>query len=116
MYASVSKQYFEHTFLGLSSPLMHFQFVIAPFPSNRSIASRFRKVQHHRLIEELEPLHLFYRPGSSSRIIEDDESLAFGFEVGLGDEVDDITVLGEYFAEGFFELVDLYSLFEILDL
>lgn len=49
-------------------------------------------------------------------ILEDHESLAFGFQVLFGDEVDDGAVFGEDFCEGFFEVVDLYALFEVFNL
>jgi hypothetical protein len=41
--------------------------------------------------------------------------LAFCFEVGFGNEVDDGAVFGEYFSEGNFELVRFDALFEVFD-
>lgn len=59
-------------------------------------------VQQHRLIEQLEPLDLLNCPLSGFSLIKDYESLAFCFEVRLGDEFYDIAVFREDFREGFF--------------
>jgi hypothetical protein len=69
----------------------------------------------HRFLEELEALNFFDRSCGRRGIVEDDEGLAFGFEVGLRNEVDDVAVFGEDFAEGGFEFVDLYFFFEVAD-
>lgn len=47
--------------------------------------------------------------------VEDDKGLAFGFQVGFGDDVDDLAVLGEELGEGLFELLDFDALFEVAD-
>jgi hypothetical protein len=61
-------------------------------------------------------LDFFNRSRGGRGVVEDDEGLAFGFEVGLCDEVNDIAVFGEDFAEGGFEFIDLYFFFEVPDI
>lgn len=73
-------------------------------------------VQQHRLIEQFEPLDLLDCPLGSLSLIKDYESLAFCFEVRLGDKFDDIAVFREDFGKGFFELVRFDTFFQILDL
>jgi hypothetical protein len=60
-------------------------------------------------------LDFFNRSCGGQGVVEDDKSLAFGFEVGLRDEVDNVAVFGEDFAEGRFEFVNLYLFFEVAD-
>jgi hypothetical protein len=60
-------------------------------------------------------LDFFDRSCGGRGVVEDDKGLAFGFEVGLCDEVDDVAVFGEDFAEGGFEFVDLYLFFKVPD-
>jgi hypothetical protein len=60
-------------------------------------------------------LDFFDRSGCGRGVIEDDEGLAFGFEVCFRDEVNDVAVFGEDFAEGGFKFVDLYFFFEVAD-
>ena len=47
--------------------------------------------------------------------VEDDESLALRPEVRLGNDVDDIAVLGEDLGQGFPQRFGLDALFEVLD-
>jgi hypothetical protein len=61
-------------------------------------------------------LDFFNRSCGGRGVVEDDEGLAFGFEVGLCDKVDDVAVFGEDFAEGGLEFVDLYFFFEVPDI
>lgn len=82
---------------------------------DRSIASGLRKRQLHRLIKELKSLHFLNRPLRALYGVEDDESLALGFQVCLCDYVDDLAILGEELGQGFFELVWLDALLKIAD-
>jgi hypothetical protein len=82
---------------------------------NRSITPRLRKLQSHRLIKQIETLYLIDRLLRAFYAVENDESLAFGFEVCLCDDVNDFAVFGEEFCESFFELLDLDALFEVAD-
>lgn len=90
--------------------------MLTSFPQDRRVTLRLRKVKHHGLIEQLEPLHFLNGTLSSRNIIEYHESLPFGFQIFLCDQIDDVAVFREDFLQGFFQLVNLYSLFEILDL
>ena len=68
----------------------------------------------HGLLEELEPLHFFDGELGRLGVVEDDEGLALRAEVGLGDDVDDVPVLGEDLAEGLLQPFDLDPLLEVL--
>jgi hypothetical protein len=61
-------------------------------------------------------LDFFNRSRGGRGVVKDDEGLAFGFEVGLCDEVDYVAIFGEDFAEGGFKFVDLYFFFEVPDI
>lgn len=67
----------------------------------------------HGFVEEFEAIDFFNRFGGGGWVVEDDEGLSFCFEVGFGDQVDDVAVFGEDFGEGFFQLVGFYALFEV---
>lgn len=71
---------------------MGFEFVVGVLPADGGVASRLREVEEHRLLEELEALDLLDGALGGFYFVEDDESLALGLEVRLGDEVDDIAV------------------------
>ena len=73
----------------------------AALPLHRGVAFSPCIIQQHRLIEQLKPLDLLDRSLSSFGLVKDYKSLAFRFEVRLGDNVNDIAVLGENFGEGF---------------
>ena len=95
---------------------MCLEFLCAPLSLYCSIALCFRIVQQHRFIEQLEPLDFPDCPLGSFGLVEDHESLAFRFEIRLGDQFDDIAVFREDFHESFFQLVRFDTLFQIFDL
>lgn len=64
---------------------------------HRSIALCSCIVQVHGLIKQFEPLDLLDCPLGSFGLIEDYESLAFGFDIRLGDQFDNIAVFREDF-------------------
>ena len=66
-----------------------------------SIALGFCIVQVHRLIEQFESLDLLDCPLGSFGLVKDYESLAFGFEIRLGDQFNNIAVLREDLRKGF---------------
>jgi hypothetical protein len=61
-------------------------------------------------------LHFAECFGRALDFVEHNEGLAFSFEICLGDEVDDGSIFREYPFEGFFKLIGLDALFEVLDL
>lgn len=66
---------------------MSLQLVVASFPLNCRIASGFRIVQDHGLVEDVEAIDFLDSAGCRVDVIEDDESLALGLEVGLCDNL-----------------------------
>lgn len=94
---------------------MEFQLLLVSFSLHRCIALALGVVQQHRLLKQFEPLHLFNRALCSLDIFEDNEGLSFGFEVFLGNKVNDGAVFREDLGEGFFEVVDFYPLLKVLD-
>lgn len=70
----------------------------------------------HRLVKQFETLYFLDGPFGGCGIFKDHKGLAFCSEVFLRDEIDDVAIFGEYFSERFFKLIDLDSLFEVLDL
>ena len=81
---------------------MHLKLFRASLSLHRSIAPRSRIVQQHRLIEQFEPLNFFNGSLGGFGFVKDNESLAFRFEVRLGDEFDDIAVFREDLGESLF--------------
>lgn len=75
------------------------------------VAARSGKSDLHGLIEELEALDLLDGLEGGLGLVEDDEGLALGLQVGLGDNVDDVTILGEDGGQSFFERLGLHALF-----
>lgn len=95
---------------------MSLQLILSTLPQNCRIAPRFREIQHHRLIKELEPINLINGIRSRLNTIEDDKRLALGLQVSLRDDVDDVAIFREDFFKRFFQLVDFDSFFEVADL
>ena len=89
---------------------MLFELVRHPFLLHSSITPRLSVVKHHRLLEQLKALDLFDGSLGSFRIVEDNESLAFRFQVFLGYYVDDGTIFGEDLRECLFEWIDFDAL------
>jgi hypothetical protein len=52
---------------------------------------------------------------SGLNILEYNKCLAFCFEIGLCDDVDDVAVLGEDLCEALTQIGNLYALFEVLN-
>lgn len=90
--------------------------LLAGIPFHSRVAACLGEREYHGLVEERERLDfldgLFCRGGG----VEDNESLTFGFEVLLGDEVDDGAVLGEDGGEGLLKEWDLDRFFKVADL
>lgn len=95
---------------------MSIKFLRTSLSQDRRIAPRLRIIQHHRLLEQFEAIHLL--DGASCRInrVKDNERLALGLQVFLGDYLDDGTIFLEDLLQSFFQLVDLDAFFKIADL
>lgn len=86
---------------------MSLQLLRATFAENGSITPGLRIVQNHRLVKELEAIHLFNSAGCGINAVIDDERLALGFQVGLCDDLEHIAELGEDLFQRDLELINL---------
>lgn len=59
------------------------------------VAAGAREGDLHGLVEELEALDLLHGAQGGLGAVEDDEGLALSLQVRLGDDVDDVAILGE---------------------
>lgn len=100
-------------FLGHAPALVCVKLVLVARLEDRGVAPGPRQRQVHGLLEQLEALDLVDSGLGGFRLVEDDKGLALGLEVGLGDDVDDVAVLGEDGAQGLLENVGLNALFEV---
>lgn len=100
-------------FLGHAPALVRVKLFLVARLEDRGIAPGPRQRQVHGLLEQLEALDLVDSGLGGFRLVEDDKGLALGLEVGLGDDVDDVAVLGEDGAQGLLEDVGLDALFEV---
>ena len=69
----------------------------------------------HGLAENLEALDLLNRVGGRLCVLKDDKSLSFSLQVRLGDDLENISILGEDGGEGRFQGVNLDALLEVAD-
>lgn len=92
---------------------MRLQLITTALSQNRRIAPRLRIIQHHRFFKQFEPINFLNSVRSGLNIVEDDEGLALGLEVGFGDYLDDGAIFGEELFERFFEVVDFDAFLEV---
>ena len=96
--------------------LMRLQPILSILPLHRRIRPRLRKRQLHLLPQHVEAVQLVNRILSRFHRVEDYEGLTFGFDVLFGDDVYDIAIFFEDFADGLDELGDFNALVQIADL
>ena len=82
---------------------------------DRRIAPTLRKLDSHRLVVQIEALKHLHGLGGLIGGVVDDEGLAAGLEVLLGDDVDDLAELAEDLLQAVDERWDLDLLVEVLD-
>lgn len=102
------------TLFGDSPALVLLELVVVAECLDRSIAFCPRHRQAHWLLKEVKALQV---PNGSLRglgAVEDDERLALRPKVRLGDNIDDIAVLGENVSQGLPQRFGLDALFEVL--
>jgi hypothetical protein len=95
---------------------MRFQSLLAIFFLHSLIGAGFGECKSHRLVEEVEPLQRINGILRSIDRVEDDERLAFGFEVLLGDDVDNVAEFAEDVAERGGQGGDFDAFVEVADL
>lgn len=106
----------KRTLLGEPVLLVGVELLRGAVHRNRLVAARPRHGQAHRLIKEREPVDLvdgFLRGGGA---VEHDKRLALGFEVRLGDDVNDLPEFGKDGAQRFGKRFGLDALLEVLDI
>lgn len=101
------------TFLGDASALVGVELLLVARALDSDVAASTRQGEVHGLVEELEALDLLDRFQSRLLVVEDDKRLALGLEIALGDDIDDIAVLGKDDLEGFLERLGLDALFKV---
>jgi hypothetical protein len=89
------------------------KFLLIASLDHGGIASGARHGNVHRLLEELEALHIFDGCLRRLRAVENDKGLALGLEVRLGHNVNHVAILGEDGAQGLFERLGLDALLEV---
>lgn len=95
---------------------MNLQLVSPSLAQNRRVTARLRIIQNHRLLKQVKAIDLLNSVRGGVHAVEDDERLALGLQVRLGDDLEDVAIFGEDLFEGFLELVDLYPFFEVANL
>lgn len=103
----------KHTLLSDTSALVELELLVVAGLLNRGVASGASEGELHGLVEEVEALDLLDGLQGGLRLFKDDEGLALGLQVGLGDDVDDGAVFGEDGVEGGLEGFGLDALFEV---
>lgn len=106
------------TFLSQPSPLVCLELgtLLAGIPFHGRVTACLGERKHHGLVEKWKRLDFLDGLFRCRGRVEDDESLTFGFEVLLGDEVDDSAVLGEDGGEGLLKEGYFDGLFKVADL
>lgn len=89
---------------------MSLQFIISTLTQYRSVTLCLRIIQDHRLIEEIEAIHLLNSASRGIHAIEDNESLPLGLQILFGDNLNHIAELGEDLLQGDFQLLNLNAL------
>ena len=74
---------------------MHLELVLIAGEFHGGVTPCLRIVQDHRLVKELEALHLADRAFGRLDAVEHDERLAFGLHVRLGHKIHDVAVFRE---------------------
>lgn len=95
---------------------MSIEFIRPTLSQDRRIAPRLRIIQHHRLLKQLEAIHLLNGASRCLDTVEDDKRLPLGLQVLLGDYLDDVAIFLEDLLQSFLQLVDLDAFFEVADL
>lgn len=92
---------------------MRVKLLFAASQLHGGIAPGARQRDMHRLLEQLEALHLLDGGQRRLGLIEDDEGLALGLEVRLGHNVDHVAILGEDGVQRLLERLRLDALLEV---
>lgn len=105
----------SHTFLRLPVSFVSLKLFLATVQGHGLVTTGSCERDSHGLVEQLEPLDFFNGIARAFCIIENDESLSFGLQILLDDNIDDIAKFGKQGSQGFSERFKLNALFQILD-
>ena len=103
----------KHTLLSKAPALVLVKLFLVARLNNRGVAPRLRQSHQHGLLKQLEALEFFDGGLSRLGLVKDHKGLALCLEVGLGDNIDHIAVLGEDGAQGLLEGLWLDAFLEI---
>lgn len=85
-----------HTLFSQPSSLVQLKLFLVSGARDGGVAPCPSESKLHGFVEELEALDLLYSLKSGLGLVEDDEGLALCLHVRLGDDVDDVTILGKH--------------------
>lgn len=101
------------TFLCQPASFVVLELVLVAGALHRGVAPGAGPSDLHGLVKELEAVGFVNGLLGRLGVLEDDESLAFGFQVRLGDDVDDVAILGEDNLQRGLERLGLDALLEV---
>ena len=105
----------KHTLLSEPPPLVLLELLLRSDALYGGIAPGLGKRDLHRLVKDLEALHFLDGRARRFGVLEDDKGLALRLQARFRDDVDDISILGEYLSQRILDDGDLDALFEIAD-
>lgn len=89
---------------------MSLQLIVSTFTEDGRVTLCLCIFQDHRLIEEIEAIHIFNSASRGIHTIEDNEGLALRLDILFGDNLNHIAEVGEDLLQGDFELFNLNAL------
>lgn len=94
---------------------MGIKLVLVAGPHHGGIAAGARHGDLHRLVEQLEAVHVLDGGQRRLGLVEHDEGLPLGLEVRLGDHINHVAIFREDGAQGLLERLRLDALFQVTD-
>lgn len=106
----------QHTHLSNTPPLVRLEILLGPVSFDGGVGPGAGQGQVDGLVKDLKALNLFYSALGGGWVVKDDKGLALGLEVGLGNNVDDVAVLGKDCRQRLLEHVGFDALLEVADI
>lgn len=106
----------QHTHLSDTPPLVRLEILLGPVSFDGGVGPGAGQGQVDGLVKDLKALNLFYSALGGGWVVKDDKGLALGLEVGLGNNVDDVAVLGKDCRQRLLEHVGFDALLEVADI
>lgn len=89
---------------------MSLQLIRATFAQNGSITPCLRIIQDHGLLKEIKPIHLVNGASGRFDAVINNKRLTLGLQVGLCDDLEDISKLRKNLFQSHLQLINLDSL------